>query len=79
LEFIDENRQRSFRLLRGGASRFEQRLQIVLEIAVIGETGFRVEIEADFDIGVFHFQRLGESGKCAQRPLCESLHLLVTR
>ena len=50
LQLVDEERERGAGLLRGRADRLEQRLQVVLEIAVVGEAGLGLEIEADLDV-----------------------------
>ena len=65
--------------LRGRADGFEQRREIVLEVAVVGEARLRLEVEADLDVLVLDLQRLGEARERAQRALAERLRLLVAR
>ena len=78
LQLVDEHRERRARLVRRGARRLEQRLEIVLEIAVVGETGLGVEIESDFDVLVLHLQRLRETGERAQCAVRELLRLRIS-
>lgn len=65
--------------MRGGANRLEQGLQVVLEIAVVGEAGFRREVHSHLDVVVFQLERLRESGKGAERALAEDFGLLIAR
>ncbi len=67
LNFVDEQYQRDSGLLGGCADRLQQRLQIVLEVSVVGKAGLGLEIEADFDIAEFHLERFDEPGEPAQR------------
>ena len=78
LEFVDEEDQCGFRALGRCTDRFKQGLQIVLQITVIGETGFRFEIEPHFDIVILHLQCLREPGERAERPLRSFFGLFVT-
>ena len=65
--------------LRGRADRFEQCREIVLEIAIVGEPGLGLEVEADLDVVILELQRFGEARQRAQRALAERLRLLVAR
>ena len=59
-------RERRLGLLRRLAGRFEQGLQVVLEVAVVGEAGLGIEIDANLDVGILDLQRLGEAGQRAR-------------
>ena len=76
---IDEDRDGGSRFFRGGASRLEQRLEVVLEVAVVREPGFGGEVEADLDIVVLDLQSLREPCEPSQRTGCEYLGLGVSR
>ena len=47
LEFINENPQGRLRLPCGGSSGLEQCLQVMLEIAVVCQAGFRIKVDPD--------------------------------
>ena len=55
-----------------GLSRGRQQIsQIVLKIAVVGQTRLWFGVEPDFNILVLNLKRLGESGQCAKRSFGE--------
>ena len=61
LQLVDEQHERGAGTLRGSADRLEQRGQVVLEIAVVGEAGLGLEIDPDLDIVKLHLQRARET------------------
>ena len=69
LELINEYSQRSVGLLSGLTGRFQQSLQVMLQIAVIGKARLRVKVEADFDVLVFDLQGLSETSETTQRTV----------
>lgn len=77
LEFVEEHRQCGAGALRGGAGCREQGLQVVFEVAVVGQAGLGIEIQADLDIAELDLHRLGEACQCSQRTLSELRGLLV--
>src|SRR6266487_3377551 len=79
LQFINEKNQGGLRLRRRLGSDFEQSLQVMLEVGIVGEARLRIEIKADFDVLIFHFQRLRKTGQSSQRSLSQSFCALVTR
>jgi hypothetical protein len=56
LQFVDEYRQRRLGLLRRRAGGFEQGLQVVLEVAVVGQAGLGVEVQSDLDVAVLELE-----------------------
>jgi hypothetical protein len=73
LKLVNEDRQ-------GGAvgcgrlsGNFQQCLKVVLEVAVVRQAGFCVEVEAHFDILILHLERLGEARQALQCALGEIL------
>ena len=52
-------------------------VQVVLEVAVVGEAGLGLEIQTDLDVLVLDLERLGEARERAQRALAERFRLLV--
>ena len=50
LQLVDEQHERRAGLLARRADRFEQRLQVVLEVAVVGQARLGLEVEADLDV-----------------------------
>jgi hypothetical protein len=67
LQLVHEQDQRGAGAARRCPGRFEQRLQIVFEIAVVGEAWLRIEVHTDLDVLVLHLQCLGEAGQSTQR------------
>jgi hypothetical protein len=65
LQLIDEQHHRG----RGSPGRrpdlLHQRGEIAFQISVIGKTGFRFEIDADFEVVEFQLQGLGKAGERA--------------
>ena len=78
LQFIDENHQRGVCGLRRGADRLQQRLQVMLQIAIVGQARLWIEVQADFDILIFDLQRFRKTRQGAQSPLREIFRLLVS-
>ncbi len=66
LKLIDEDHQGCFGPFGCHSCRFEESLQVVLEIAVVCQTRLRLQIESHFDVTEFHAKRFGEPGKSAQ-------------
>jgi hypothetical protein len=79
LEFVDEDREGRVRSGRRRGRRLEQRLQVVLEVTVVGEPCLRFLIEADLDVLVLHLERLGEAGERPQAALREIGRARLTR
>ena len=65
LELINKHSEGRTSALRRHARSFKQRLQVVLKIAVVGQSGLWLKIEPHFDVMVFHFERFGEAGQPA--------------
>jgi hypothetical protein len=61
LKLVDKDDQCSAGFLGSEAHRLKERLQIVFEISVVGEACFRVEVKANFDIGILDFERFCET------------------
>ena len=51
----------------------------VLQVAVVGKPCFRLEVDADFDVLVFHLQCLGKTGQGLQRPAPEIPRMFEAR
>lgn len=79
LQLVDEKDQGRLAGLRGAAGRFQQGLQVVLEIAVVGQARLGVEVDAHFKIGVLELQGLREAGQRAQAAGGEVLGRLPAR
>ena len=63
LQLVDEQDERRLFSLRR-APDLEQKLgEVVLQIAAVGDSEQRGDVEIDLDVGVFDLQRLGESGE----------------
>ena len=77
LKLVDEHRQGCAALLRRRACGLQQCLEIMLQITIVGEAWLRLKIDADFDVGRLHFERLGEARQSAQSPLGKFLRLLI--
>jgi len=54
--------------LGGEADLFHQRLQVVFQVAVVGQTGLCGVVDADLDVVVGHLQAAGETGQRPQAP-----------
>src|SRR5262249_37396540 len=78
LKFVHEQHARRFRLLCCETDNFEQGRQVLLEVSVVGKSGFRVEIQTDFDVVVFDSQRLRETGERTETFLCGLLRAIKT-
>lgn len=79
LKFVDENRECSTSAARGMTRRFQQGLEIVFEVTVVGKARLGFEIEANLDVLIFHLQRPCESRQSAQRALSEFTSSFVPR
>lgn len=69
LHLVHQDRQRGIGALRGQADLLEQRRQIVLEVAVVGEAGLGFGVDADLDVAVIDLQRLREARQRAKAAL----------
>ena len=69
LNFVYEQRDATF----VGPGRFPARLQQVLkvrlQVTVVSEARFRLEIQPDFDVLLLHLQRTHESRQCSECPM----------
>jgi hypothetical protein len=66
LEFVDEDHQgRACRLGRC-AGALQQFLQVVFQVAVVGQAWLSFEVKADLDVAVGDLQALGETRQGAQ-------------
>lgn len=79
LRLIDEKHQRGASPLCSGADDFQQRLQVVLQVPVVGKPGLRIEIEADLDVLVLDLEGARETRQSSERALGEILGRLVPR
>ena len=77
LQLVDEHDQRGAGLRGGGAHCLEQGLQVVLQVAVVGQARLGVEVQADLDVLVLDLQRPHEAGQRAQGALGKVARLLV--
>ena len=59
--------------------RLEQRREVVLEIAVVGEARLGIEVDPDLDVVELDLERACETGEGPQRSFAERLRLLVAR
>ncbi len=66
LQLVDEYRKRSIRSFSCEPYLLEEGLQVVLEVAIVGKTGFRFVIKTHLDVGVCNLEHLGEARECAQ-------------
>ena len=51
---------------------------VLLQVAVVGQPGFGIEVQAHFDVLVLHLESLGETGQSPQRPLRQVSRPLVS-
>ena len=65
LKFVDRQDDRRLPLARSLANRHDQVCEIELEIAAVRESGLRLNLETDFNIGKFCLQ-FGESSQGAK-------------
>lgn len=79
LQFVDEEHLSRPGLLRGLTRGFEESLEIVFQVTVIGEAGLRFLIESDLDVVELEPQGSCESGQCLQSPPGQRGGLLDSR
>ncbi len=77
LQLVDEHRQRRVALPGRGAGDFQQVLEVMLQVPVVGQAGLGIEVKPDLDVGELHLEGLREAGESAQRPRGDRLCLLV--
>ena len=77
LKFIDEECECGVGRLCGCTCGFKQRLQVMFEIAVVGEPRLRFEIEPDLDILILELERVREPGESPEGTLSKVLGLFV--
>jgi hypothetical protein len=77
LQLVDEQDDCRTGLLGGVAHCLQQRLQVVLEVAIVGQPRLRLEVQADLDVPVLHLQGLGEPGQGSQRALRQGFGRLL--
>jgi len=51
LQCVQKEHECALRLFRCECRRLQKREQIVFQITVVGETGFRVKVQTDLDVG----------------------------
>ena len=61
MQFVDEEHD-SGGALTGGLA--DGRKKIRVKIAAVGKSGLGFNIDADFDVLIFHLERLGETRQC---------------
>jgi len=66
LQFVDEDGQRGIGGLGSQPDLLDERLQVVLEVAVVGKARFRVVVDADLDIAETHLELACETRQRAQ-------------
>ena len=74
LQFINEHYDGRVGFFRNDADCLQQGRHVLLKVPVVGESGFGVKIQSDFNICVFEFQRFGKTGKCLESPFGHILH-----
>ena len=79
LQFVDEHHQRGAAGLGRAPRGFQQRLQVVLQVAVVGQARFGLQVDADLDIGVLELEAAREAGQRAQRATAQFARLLRAR
>ncbi len=68
LQFVDaHHRARACRLGRR-AGALQQFLQVVLQVAVVGQAWLAFAVQANLDVAVGDLQALGKARQCAQAP-----------
>lgn len=77
LKFIDEECERGVSRLCGCTCGFKQCLQVMFEVAVVGEPGLRIEVEPDLDILILELECVRESGESPESTLSKALRLFV--
>ncbi len=66
LQLVDEDRERRPGGLGGEPDLLDERLQVLLEVTIVGEPGLRLVVETHFDVAELHLQLGREAGECAQ-------------
>jgi hypothetical protein len=78
LQFIKKYRQDGLSALGGFASGRQQRLQVLLKIAVVRQSLLRLEIQAHSNIVIRDPKRRGKTGESSKRPLSQVFGFLNT-
>ena len=79
LQLVDEHHQRGARLPGSRARRLEQGLEVVLEVAVVGQAGLGLEVDADLDVLIRTLSARANPASASQRPGRQVLGLLDSR
>ena len=79
LQFVDEQDQCGAIGLRRAPGGFQQRLQVVLQVAIVGQPRLGIEVDANLDILVLQLERLGEARQRAQGTPTQIARLLRPR
>ncbi len=69
LQFVDCKDKRSSALFRRETNRHNQVRQIAFEVAAVGDTGFRGDVQVKFDVLEFELERLCRACEHAPRRL----------
>ena len=77
LQLVDKEHERGSRGFCGLPHHLHERLQVVLEIAVVGEPGLGFEVDSDRDVLILELEGADEASEPAQRPFREGPGLLV--
>ena len=68
LKLVDEHGQSGVGAHTRLSDSPEERLEVQIEVSVVGETRLRVKVESDLYVMVLHLERTGETSQPPKRP-----------
>ena len=77
LQLVDEEDERGASGFGGGADGFDERLQVVFEIAVVRQARLRFEVDADLDVIELQLETSDEARERAESALGERFRFFI--